>query len=70
MKVVHQVDEHGWQSDYIVDERGGCVSQSCDDIMPVPRILGLVGSGTPIEVEQEIRLAGNLPMRYQGGPVG
>jgi len=39
-----------------VDERGGHMSQSGDAIVPVPRIPGLVHCGTPIEVEEEIRL--------------
>jgi len=38
--------------------------------MSVPRVLGLVRSRTPVEVEKEIRLGVNLPTRYQGGTVG
>jgi len=46
------------------------VSQSGDGIVSVPRIPGLVHSGTPIEIKDEIRLGGNLSMRYQGGTLG
>jgi len=60
----------GRQSDHIVDERDGRVSQSGDGIVPVPRIPGLVRSGTPIKIEEEIRLGSNLSTRFQRGTVG
>jgi len=50
----------GWQSDHIVDQRGGRLSQSCNGIVSVPRNPGLVHSGMPIEIEEEIRLRGDL----------
>ena len=46
------------------------VSQSCDGVMSVPRVIVLVRSRTPVEVEEELRLAGNLPTHYQGVMVG
>ena len=49
---------------------GGGVSQSYDGVVSVPWILGLVWGTTPVEVEEEIRLRGNFPTRYQGGTVG
>jgi len=49
---------------------GGRIGQSCDGVVSVPGILCLVRSRTPIEVEEEIRLRGDLPMRHQGGTVG
>ena len=51
-------------------EGAGCVSQSRDGVVSLPRVLGLVRSRTPVEVEEEIRLGGNFPTRYQGGTVG
>jgi len=36
----------------------------------VPRVLDSVQSTTPIEVEEEVRLGGDLPRRHQGGTVG
>ena len=51
-------------------EWDGCVSQSRDGVVPVPWVLGLVRSRTPVEVKEEIRLGGNFPTRYQGGTVG
>ena len=53
-----------------MDKRDSRVSQSGDGIMPVPRIPDLVHSGTPVEMEDEIRLGGNLATRYQRGTVG
>jgi len=53
-----------------VYEGAGCVSQSRDGVVSLPRVLGLVRSRTPVEVEEEIRLGGNFPTRYQGGTVG
>jgi len=52
------VEGDGRQSDHIVDERDSHVSQSGDGIVPVPRIPGLVRSGTPIEIEEEISVTG------------
>ena len=50
-------------------ERDSRVSQGCDGVVSVPWVLELVRSRTPVEVEEEIRLGGNLPMRYQCGAV-
>ena len=38
--------------------------------MSVPRVPGLVRGRMPVEVEDEISLGGNFPMRYRGGTVG
>ena len=46
------------------------ISQGCDGVVPVPWVLGLVRGRTPGEVEEEIRLGGNFPTRYQGRTVG
>ena len=46
------------------------ISQSCDGVVSVPRVLGVVRSRTAVEVEEEIRLRCNLPTCYQGGTVG
>jgi len=51
-------------------EGDGHVSQSRDGIVPVPWVPDLVRGRTPVEVEEEIRLGGDLPTRYQGGTVG
>jgi len=64
------VEGDGRQCSDVVYERDGRISQGCDGVVSVPRVLGLVQSGTPVEVEEEIRLGGNLPIRYQGGAVG
>jgi len=61
------VEGDGWQGRHVVYKRDGCVSQGCDGVVSVPRVLELVRSRTPVEVEEEIRLGGKLPMRYQGG---
>jgi len=53
-----------------VDEGDGRVSQGCDGVVSVPWILGLVRSGAPVEVEDEVRLGGNFPARYRSGTVG
>jgi len=53
-----------------VYEGDGRIRQSCDGVVPVSQVLGLVWGGTPVEVEEEIGLGGNLPMRQQGGQVG
>jgi len=45
-------------------EGGGRIGQSCDRVVTVPRVLGLIRSSTPVEVEEEIRLGGNLPTRH------
>ena len=39
----------------------GRTGQGCDGVMSIPWVLGLVRSGTPVEVEEEIGLGGNLP---------
>jgi len=67
--VVCQVEGDRRQSDHIVDERDGCVGQSIAGIVPVSRIPGLVQIRTPIEVEEEIRLGGNLSTRHKRGMV-
>jgi len=36
----------------------------------VPRVLDLVQSRTPVEVEEMKLLGGNIPTRYQSGTVG
>jgi len=53
-----------------VDERDGHVSQSSDVLVSVPRIPDIFRSGTPVEIEEEIRLGGNLPTHYHAGMVG
>jgi len=53
-----------------VDERDSRVSQGSDGVMSLPRIPGLVHSRTPVEIEEEVRLGGNLSMRYHRGVVG
>ena len=58
-----------WQGDHILYERGGRVSQGCDGVVLVPRVLELVRRRTPVEVNEDIGLGGNLPTRYQGGGV-
>jgi len=60
----------GWQRRDVVYEGDGRISQSCDGIVSVPRVPGLVRGRTPVEVEEEIRLGGNLPTRQHGGVVG
>jgi len=68
--VVRQVEGDGRQSDDIVDARDGRLWQGGDGIVPVPQIPGLVCSATPIKIEEEIRLGGNLSTYYQKGKVG
>jgi len=53
-----------------VYEGDGHVSQGGDGVVSVSQVLVLVRNRTPVEVEDEIRLGGNLPTRYQGGRVG
>jgi len=54
------VEGDGWQRREVV-HTGGCrVSQSCDGIVSVPWVLGLVQSRTPVEIEEEICLGGDL----------
>jgi len=60
------VEGDWWQGDQVVYEGDGRVSQDCDGVVSVPRVLGLVQSRTPFKVEEEIRLRGNFPTRYQG----
>jgi len=50
------VEGDGWQGDHIVYEGGGHVSQGCDGIVMVPRVLDLVRSRAPVEVKEEVRL--------------
>jgi len=54
----------------MVYEEDGRVSQSCDGVVSVSRVFRLVRSGTPVEVEKEIGLGGNLPARQQEGTMG
>ena len=63
------MERDGWQDDHVVYEGDGRVSQGCDGVVSVPRVLELVRSRTPVEVEEVRRLGGNLPTRYQGGAV-
>ena len=51
-------------------EGDGPVGQSCDGIEPVSGVLGLVRGRTPVEVEEEIGLGGNVATRNQGGTEG
>ena len=60
----------GWQHRDVVAERDGCICQSCDGVVSVSWVPGLVRGGTPVEVEEEIGLGGNLPTRQLGGTVG
>ena len=46
------------------------VSQGCDGIVLISWVLGFVQGGAPVEIEEEVRLRGNFPTRYQGGTVG
>jgi len=64
------VEGDGRQCREVVYEGDGCVPQSCDGIVSVSWVLGLVRGRTPVEVEEEIGLGGNLPTRQQGGTVG
>jgi len=64
------VEGNGWQWLDIVYEGDGRVSQSCDGVVPVPLVLGLVRGRTPVEVEEEIRLGGNFATCYHSGTVG
>jgi len=41
-----------------VYEREGHVSQSCDCVVSVSWVLGLVPSGRPVDVEEEIQVVG------------
>ena len=69
-QVVYQVEGDGWQRRDVVNEGDGHVSQSCDGVVSVPRVPGIVRGRMPVEVEEEMRLRGNFPTRYQGGTVG
>ena len=51
-------------------EGDGRVSQSCDSVVSVPWVLGLVWSGAPVKVEEEVRLEGNLSTCQQRGSMG
>jgi len=53
-----------------VYEGDGRVSQGRDGVVSVPRILCLVQSRAPVEVEEEVRLGDNLPAGYRSGTVG
>jgi len=63
------VEGDGWQGDHVVYEGDGGVSQGCDGVVSVPRVLELARGRIPVEVEEEIRLGGNFPPRYEGGTV-
>jgi len=69
-QVVCEVEGDGRQRSDLMYQGGGGVGQSCDGVVSVPWILGLVRSRTPVEVEEEIGLRSNFPARYQGGTVG
>jgi len=62
-QVVSQMEGDGWQCRDAVYEGDGRISQSCDGVVPVPRVPGLVQGRTPVEVEEEISLGGDLPTR-------
>jgi len=64
------VEGDGRQRQDVVYEGDGHVSQSCDGVVLVPWVLGIVRGRTPVEVEEQIRLGGNFPTHYQGGTVG
>ena len=64
------MEEDGGQHRDIVYEADGRICQSGDGVVSVSWFLGLVRGGTPVEVEEEIGLGGDLPMRQQGGTVG
>ena len=51
-------------------ERGSRVSQGSDGVVSVPRVLGFVRSRTPVEVEEDVGLGGDLHTRRQAGTVG
>jgi len=63
-KVVCQVEGDGWQRRDVMYEGGGHVGHSCDGVVSVARVIGLVRSRTSVEVEKEIRLGGNLATRH------
>ena len=69
-QVVCQMEGYGRQRRDFMYEGGGRISQGCAGVVSVPWVLGLVRSRVPVEVEEEIRLRGNLPTRHQGGTVG
>jgi len=69
-QVVRQVEGDGRQHRDVVYVGDGHFHQSHDCLVSVYRVLGLVWGGTPVEVEEEIWLGGNLPTRQQGGTVG
>ena len=64
------MEADGRQCRDIMYEGDGRISQSCDGVVPVPWVLGLVRGRTPVEVEEEVRLGGNFPTRHHGGTVG
>ena len=51
-------------------EWDGRISQSCDGVVSVSRVLGFVRGRTPFEVEEKVRLGGDLPTCYRGSAVG
>ena len=51
-------------------EGDGRIRPSCDGVVSVCWVLGLVRGGAPVEVEEEVGLRGNLPTRQPGGTVG
>jgi len=64
------VEGDGWQRRNIVYEGDGGIRESREGVVSVPRVPGLVRGRTPVEVEEEVRLGGNLPTCYRGGTVG
>jgi len=60
---------NGRQREDVVYEGGGRVCQGSDGVVSVSWVLGLVWSGPPVEVEEEVGLGGDFPMCQQSGPV-
>jgi len=54
----------------MVYEGDGRSSESCNSVVPLPWVLGLVRCGMPVEVEEEIKLKGNLSSWQQKGAIG
>jgi len=53
-----------------VDKGDGRVGQSGDGVVSISQIPGLVCSGVPVKIEEEVWLGSYLSMCYQGGMVG
>jgi len=63
------VEGDGRQRIDVVYEGDGRIRQSHNRLVSVSWVLGLVGGGAPVEVEEEIWLGGNLPTHQRGGTV-